>query len=249
MQYYHFSVITIFPEIVEQFCDIGVFGRAVTRELIRVTTINPREFTNDVHRTVDDEPFGGGAGMVFKPQPLYHAIRDARKSNPGPVVYLSPAGNKLDHKRVLAFSRLPGITLLCGRYEGIDQRIVDHFVDEEISIGDYVLSGGEPAALVLMDAVARHRAGVVKESDSVQQDSFYDGLLDHPHYTRPAVFNGEHVPEILLSGDHARILEWRQKMKLIQTLTRRPDLLASAVLSPEQEKWLNEIRRGLKKLL
>ncbi len=246
---YQFSVITIMPELFEPFARTGVFGRAVAAGLLELDLINPRDFTNDVHRTVDDEPFGGGAGMVFKPQPLYHAIKTAGKRNAGPVIYLSPAGRKLDHEQVMRLSSLDGVTLLCGRYEGVDQRIIDHFVDEEISIGDYVLSGGEPAALVFMDAVARQREGVVKEKASVEHDSFYDGLLDHPHYTRPARFDGESVPDVLLSGDHKRIHEWRQKMKLVQTLTRRPDLLETADLTPEQKKWLIEIRNGLKQLL
>ena len=246
MSCFHFSVITIFPQMLEAFTRHGVFGRAVTGGLIQVTLIDPRDFTDDVHRSVDDEPFGGGPGMVFKPLPLYRAIRSAKKTNSGPVVYLSPAGSRLTHSRVLEYANLEGVTILCGRYEGVDQRIIDRFVDDEISIGDYVLSGGEPAATVLMDAISRQLPGVVKEEESVRQDSFFDGLLDHPHYTRPAVFDGEVVPDVLLSGDHGRIHEWRQKMKLLQTLMRRPDLLESATLTPEQKKWLIEIRNGLK---
>jgi len=249
MTSYPFSIITIFPEFFDVFTSVGVFGRAVAAARIQVNTINPRDFTKDVHRTVDDVPFGGGPGMVFKPQPVAKAIQTARKQHDGPVVYLSPAGRPLTHDKVLELAALPGLTLLCGRYEGVDQRIVDRYVDEEISIGDYVLSGGEPAAMVVMDAVARQLPGVVKESESVEKDAFYDGLLDHPHYTRPATFSGVTVPDVLLSGDHRKIEIWRQKMKLVQTLVRRPDLLASARLSPEQRKWLNEIRDDLQKHL
>ncbi|NOZ12067.1 MAG: tRNA (guanosine(37)-N1)-methyltransferase TrmD [Acidobacteria bacterium] len=244
---YRFSVITIFPELFKPFCKTGVFGRGVSNRLLSVSTINPRDFTTDNYHSVDDEPFGGGSGMVFTPLPLYKAIQKSKKSTPGPVVFLTPAGTPLTHARVVSLSKLDGITLLCGRYEGIDQRIVDLFVDEEISIGDYVLSGGEPAAIVLMDAIARQCSGVVKEAASVENDSFFDGLLDHPHYTRPAEFNRKKVPQVLLSGDHKRIQKWRMKMKLVETLTKRPDLLLTARLSPEQKKMLTEIREELRK--
>ncbi len=246
---YRFSVITIFPELFKPFCEAGIFGRGISNGLLNLSTINPRGFTTDNYHSVDDEPFGGGSGMVFTPLPLYKAIRQAKKTTPGPVIFLTPAGTPLTHTKVVSLSKLDGMTLLCGRYEGIDQRIVDLFVDEEISIGDYVLSGGEPAALVIMDAVARQRAGVVKETESVENDSFFDGLLDYPHYTRPAEFNGRKVPGVLLSGDHKRIRKWRMKMKLVETLTKRPDLLLTARLSPEQKKMLAEIREELRKNL
>ncbi len=246
MEPFKFSIITIFPELFEPFCKLGVFGRGISTGLLQVETINPREFTTDHYHSVDDEPFGGGAGMVFTPLPLYKAIQKSKKSVSGPVIFLTPAGQPLTHKKVVEFSRLAGVTLLCGRYEGIDQRIVDLFVDEEISIGDYVLSGGEPAAMVVMDAIARQRKGVVKEGDSVKNDSFFDGLLDHPHYTRPAEFNRRKVPEVLLSGNHKQIAAWRMKMKLVETLTKRPDLLTKATLTADQKKLLNEIRRKLR---
>ncbi len=243
-----FTVVTIFPDMFSPFTSLGVFGRAVDRGDIAVDLIDPRTFTRDVHRTVDDEPFGGGAGMVFKPQPLIKSIRQARKSNPGPVLYLSPAGQPFSHDRARELARETGLILLCGRYEGIDQRVIDKHVDEEISIGDYVLSGGEPAAMVIMDAVARMKPGTVKEQDSVENDSFFDGLLDHPHYTRPAEYDGLSVPEVLLSGDHKRIREWREKQKLLLTLTRRPELLAKANLTSEQKAWLKEIRDAIQKM-
>lgn len=243
-----FSIITIFPDMFSPFMSLGVFGRAVERGDIAVDLIDPRTFTSDVHRTVDDVPFGGGAGMVFKPQPLVKSIRSARKSNPGPVVYLSPTGRPFSHETACRLSEEPGLILLCGRYEGIDQRVIDKHVDEEISIGDYVLSGGEPAALVVMDTIARLIPGTVKEPDSVEQDSFFDGLLDHPHYTRPAQFDGMHVPEVLLSGDHKRIREWREMQKLLLTLSRRPDLLAKAELTTEQETWLKQILNGIQNM-
>ncbi len=246
MAVFKFSVISIFPELFEPFCKVGVFGRGISNGLLGLDTINPREFTTDNYHSVDDEPFGGGSGMVFTPLPLYKAIQKSKKSTPGPVIFLTPAGKTLTHARVVSLSKLDGMTLLCGRYEGIDQRIVDLFVDEEISIGDYVLSGGEAAALVLMDAIARQRKGVVKESESVENDSFFDGLLDHPHYTRPAEFNKRKVPDVLLSGDHGKIAKWRMKMKLVETLTKRPDLLNKASLTPEQEKMLADIREELR---
>jgi len=242
-----FSVITIFPELFTPFSEVGVFGRGIKNGLLSLKTINPRDFATDNYHSVDDEPFGGGSGMVFTPFPLYKAIQKSKKSTAGPVIFLTPAGTPLTHSKVLSLSRLSGMTILCGRYEGVDQRIVDLFVDEEISIGDYVLSGGEPAAMVIMDAIARQHAGVVKEADSVENDSFFDGLLDHPHYTRPAEFNRRKVPEVLLSGDHQRIAQWRMKMKLVETLTKRPDLLLTASLSPEQKKVLIEIREELRK--
>lgn len=243
-----FTIITIFPDLFDPFITLGVFGKAVSRGEISVNLLDPRTFTRDAHRTVDDEPFGGGAGMVFKPQPLIKSIKTARKTNPGPVVYLSPTGRPFCHDMARRMSQEPGIVLLCGRYEGVDQRVIDKHVDQEISIGDYVLSGGEPAAMVIMDAVARLKPGTVKEQDSVEQDSFFDGLLDHPHYTRPATYDGMKVPDVLLSGDHRRIREWREKQKLLLTLIRRPDLLAGAELTAEQETWLREIRNALQNM-
>jgi len=222
----------------------GGFRKEICIEVDRETE---RITVTDNYHSVDDEPFGGGAGMVFTPLPLYKAIQKSKKIITGPVIFLTPAGTPLTHPKVIALSQLSGMTLLCGRYEGIDQRIVDLFVDEEISIGDYVLSGGEPAAMVIMDAIARQRTGVVKETESVQNDSFFDGLLDHPHYTRPAEFNKRKVPEVLLSGDHGKIARWRMKMKLVETLTKRPDLLLNASLTPEQKKMLTEIREELRK--
>ncbi|MCK5878293.1 MAG: tRNA (guanosine(37)-N1)-methyltransferase TrmD [Holophagae bacterium] len=243
----NFSVITIFPELFAPFREVGVFGRGIRSGLLSLDTINPRDFTTDNYHSVDDEPFGGGSGMVFTPLPLYKSIQKSKKSTDGPVIFLTPAGTPLTHQKVVSLSKLDGLTLLCGRYEGIDQRVADLFVDEEISIGDYVLSGGEPAAIVLMDAIARQRPGIVKEAESVKNDSFFDGLLDHPHYTRPTEFNKRKVPEVLLSGNHGRIAEWRMKMKLVETLTKRPDLLINASLTPQQKKMLADIREELRK--
>lgn len=246
---FKFSVITIFPEMFDTFCSVGIFGRAVKNGILKFEAINPRDFTKDNYNSVDDDPYGGGAGMVFKPLPLYKSIKKAKENNKGKVVFLTPSGVPFKNSKAKEIANGNEIIFLCGRYEGIDQRIVDLFVDEEISVGDYVLSGGEPAAICLMDSIARHIKGVVKEEDSVVNDSFYDGLLDHPHYTRPEVFNGVRVPDVLLSGNHEKIKLWREKMKLIETLTKRPDLLSNLDLTKEQKKILRDITWELRKHL
>ncbi len=238
---YKFSVITIFPELFKPFLEVGVFGRAVKNNILEFDLINPRNFTTDNYNSVDDEPYGGGAGMVFKPLPLYKSIKKAKESNKGKVIFLTPSGKPFTSEKAKQLALDEEIIILCGRYEGVDQRIIDLFVDEEISIGDYVLSGGELAAMCITDAVARHIKGVVKEEESVVNDSFYSGLLDHPHYTRPETFNGLSVPEVLLSGNHEKIRLWREKMKLVETLTKRPELLESVELTKEQKKLLREI--------
>jgi len=246
---YKFSVITIFPELFEPFCSVGVFGRAVKNAILNIETINPRDFTNDLYNSVDDVPYGGGAGMVFKPLPLYKSIKKAKKNNKGKVIFLSPAGKKFTSEKSKQFAAEGELILLCGRYEGIDQRIIDLLVDEELSIGDYVLSGGEQAAICVMDSIARHIKGVVKEEASVINDSFYNGLLDHPHYTRPEIFNKMKVPDVLLSGNHKKIDLWRQKMQIVETLTKRPDLIEEVELSKEQKKIIREIQWELRKHL
>ncbi len=243
-----FKVITIFPDFFKPMLEYGVFSRAYKKGLIGFETIDLRDFTNDNYKSVDDEPYGGGSGMVFKPVPLGKAIKKAKSKKETKVVYLTPSGRVFNSDIAKELAKEEELVFICGRYEGIDQRIVDLYVDYEVSIGDYVISGGEPAAMVVIDAIARHVEGVVKEMESVVKDSFYDGLLDYPHYTRPETYNGRKVPEVLLSGDHKRIELWREKMKLVETLTKRPDLLEKAKLTQTQKKLLTEIKEQLRKL-
>lgn len=223
--------VSLFPEMLESGLGYGVVGRAVQNQSIELQYWNPRDDATDKHRTVDDRPFGGGPGMLMMPQPLDDCItrmqsaQEAAGVSASPVIYLSPQGKRLDHQLAKALSALPAITLLCGRYEGVDERLLDKHVSMEISIGDYVLSGGELAALVVVDSVARLLPGVLGHQESAEQDSFVEGLLDCPHYTRPAEWQGRKVPDVLLSGDHAAIARWRQSQALQRTKERRPDLL------------------------
>ncbi|MDP5053640.1 MAG: tRNA (guanosine(37)-N1)-methyltransferase TrmD [Congregibacter sp.] len=220
-------MVTLFPEILGLVSEMGVTGRAVRDARLQMTAVNPRDFTVDRHRSVDDRPYGGGPGMVMRPEPLAAAIH-AGKDFAGaqaPVIYLSPQGRRFDHRRAEALAQLPGLILLAGRYEGVDERLVRTAVDEELSIGDYVLSGGELAALVVVDAVTRLLPGVLGHEDSAAEDSFAQGLLDCPHFTRPERYAQEDVPAVLLSGDHDAIRRWRLKQSLGRTWERRPDLL------------------------
>ncbi len=241
-----FDVITIFPEMVEGACSWGVLGRALKRGIVRLKTWDPRAFAEDPHRTVDDRPYGGGPGMVMKYRPLKAAILAAKGEAPegAPLIYLSPQGERLEQRKVRELAKLPGMILLAGRYEGIDERLIEGgLVDEELSIGDYVLSGGELAALVVIDAVARLLPGVLHREASADQDSYMEGLLDCPHYTRPEEVDGMRVPEVLLSGHHAEIARWRKKQALGRTWLRRPDLLRRRVLSEEEQELLLEFQR------
>lgn len=239
------GVVTLFPEMFAALTDYGVTGRAVKRGQLSVTFSNPRDHAHDRHRTVDDRPFGGGPGMLMKVEPLLKAIDEVKAQAPTAprVVYLSPQGLPLTQKRAEELAELDSIVLLCGRYEGIDERIIDMCVDEEISIGDYVLSGGELGAMVLLDAVTRLIPGVLGHADSAVEDSFSDGLLDCPHYTRPEEFAGQRVPEVLLGGNHAFIRRWRLKQSLGRTWQRRPELLEDQTLSKEQQQLLAEFIR------
>ena len=238
------DVVTLFPEFVLEAARIGVVGRAQARGLLEVGAINPREFANDVHRKVDERPFGGGPGMVMKIEPLARAIDSLRSDGKGEakVIYLSPQGVPLTQRKVVELSAEPRLILVAGRYEGVDERLIESHVDEEISIGDYVLSGGELAAAVVIDAIGRLKEGALGNAQSAEQDSFSDGLLDHPHYTRSDEKGYEGVPEVLMSGDHAAIRRWRLKQSLGRTWLRRPDLLARMTLDPEQQKLLDEFR-------
>jgi tRNA (guanine37-N1)-methyltransferase len=239
------DVITLFPDFVASATRVGVVGRAQERGLLAVSTWNPRDFASDGYRTVDGRPFGGGPGMVMLVEPLRRTIAAVRAADarPARVVYLSPQGAQLTQRRVEELARLPRLALLCGRYEGVDERLLEQEVDEELSIGDYVLSGGELAAAVLVDAIGRLREGALGNAESALQDSFADGLLDCPHYSRPERDGDDVVPAVLLSGDHAAIARWRRKQKLGRTWLRRPDLLARIDLDREARALLDEFRR------
>ncbi|MBS1820313.1 MAG: tRNA (guanosine(37)-N1)-methyltransferase TrmD [Acidobacteria bacterium] len=242
-----FDVVTIFPAMVQQALSAGIVGRAIERKTLDVVVHDLRDFTTDRHRVVDDVPYGGGPGMVLKPEPLFRALDaiEAEDAARPTVLLTSPQGTMLTQAVVERLSRHPRLVLLCGRYEGVDERVRSR-VDEEISIGDYVLSGGELPALVIIDAVARLVPGVVGDEQSVAEDSFGRGLLDFPHYTRPAEVTGSsgdvlRVPDVLLSGNHAEIRRWRKREALSRTLARRPDLLERAVLDDEEVKLLREV--------
>lgn len=241
------DVVTLFPDLVHCVSGCGVTGRAVDRGILDLHCWNPRDYTEDRHRTVDDRPYGGGPGMVMKVEPLRRAIHDARQADAVPplVVYMSPQGRRLDQDAVQRLADLPRLILIAGRYEGIDERLVELEVDEEWSIGDYVLSGGELGAMVVIDACARLLPGALGDEDSAQQDSFMTGLLDCPHYTRPEVYDGRGVPQVLLGGHHAEIERWRRKQALGRTWQRRPDLLEHRVLDEADQRLLDEYRREL----
>lgn len=249
-----YDVITLFPEMFSALSGFGITGRAQERGLYELNCWNPRDFAEDRHRTVDDRPYGGGPGMVMLPLPLEKSIvaakarQNASVGAAGKVIYLSPQGRPLDHRRVLELVAEPAVILLCGRYEGVDQRLIERCVDEEISLGDFVLSGGELPAMVLLDAMIRQLPGALNDEDSAVEDSFVDGLLDCPHYTRPVVYEGMAVPDVLLSGNHAEIRRWRLQQSLGQTRLRRPDLLVGRTLSKEEFRLLEAFRQSEQKV-
>lgn len=237
-----FDVVSIFPEMFAAVTASGITRRALERGLWQLQSWNPRDFADNSYRTVDDRPFGGGPGMVMQAAPLEKAIDAARAARGGgKVIYLSPQGAALTHERVCGLAAGDGAVLLCGRYEGVDERLIERRVDEEISLGDFVLSGGEIAAMALMDACVRQLPGALNDELSAAEESFVAGLLDCPHYTRPEVYEGMPVPEVLLSGHHENIRRWRLKMSLARTRKRRPDLLAQRILSAEEAQLLGEI--------
>ena len=240
-----FDIVTIFPRMVEAGLAEGVVSRGIGRGLLDVAVHDLRDHTSDRHRSVDDVPYGGGPGMVMKPEPLVRAVEHVRatRGQPDAVVLLTPQGRSFRQTEAVRLSGLTHVALLCGRYEGMDERVRELVATEELSIGDYVLSGGELAALVIVDAVSRLVPGVVGDEQSVEEDSFSRGLLDYPHYTRPSEFAGLRVPDVLLSGHHADVRRWRRKAALARTLERRPELLAAASLDDEDRKLLDEIRR------
>lgn len=238
------GVISLFPEMFLSITGHGVTGRAVKNGLISVDCWNPRDFTYDRHHTVDDRPYGGGPGMLMMVEPLRKAIHAAKAAaGDAKVIYLSPQGRKLDQQGVCELAANEKLILVCGRYEGVDERVIQTEIDEEWSVGDYVLSGGELPAMVLIDAVSRFVPGVLGHQASAKEDSFADGLLDHPHYTRPEVLDGMCVPPVLLSGNHAEIDRWRMKQSLGRTWLRRPELLESLALTDEQRMLLAEFQR------
>lgn len=232
------SVLTLFPELIASVVRFGVLGRALERGLLEVVAINPRDYTEDPYRSVDDRPFGGGPGMVMRIEPLERALAAARVGGPARVVLLSPQGRRLTQGTLAQLARESHLILICARYEGVDERFVQAFVEDELSIGDYVLSGGELPALVVIDGVARLLEGALGDERSAREDSFSEGLLDCPHYTRPAEYSGRRVPEVLLSGDHQAIRQWRRQQSLLRTWLRRPDLLARVQLSELDRRLL-----------
>jgi len=237
------DIVTIFPEFFASPLEESIVRRGRDRGLLDIRVHDLRGWTTDRHRVTDDAPYGGGAGMVMKPEPMFAAVEALKAEHPAATtVLLTPQGRVWNQALVREFGARPGFILLCGRYEGVDERVREALVDEEISIGDYVLTGGETAAMVLVETLARQVPGVVGQAESVARDSFFAGLLDYPHYTRPADFRGRAVPEVLLSGDHALIERWRRREALRQTLRKRPDLLAAADLSPEDLRLLAELR-------
>jgi tRNA (guanine37-N1)-methyltransferase len=238
-----FDVVTLFPEMFAAVAGSGITSRALEAGLWSLTTWNPRDFTTDNYRTVDDRPYGGGPGMVMLAEPIERTLDAVKTAGGGRVLYLSPQGRKLDHRRVMELVQEQAVTLLCGRYEGVDERLLARRVDEEISIGDFVLSGGEIAAMALMDAVVRQLPGALGDQQSAIEESFADGLLDCPQYTRPEKYRGEKVPEMLLSGHHENIRRWRLKQALGRTWLRRPDLLEVRSLSNEERLLLEEFRQ------
>jgi tRNA (guanine37-N1)-methyltransferase len=238
-----FDVVTLFPEMFAAVTASGISGRALEAGLWSLGLWNPRDFTRDRYRTIDDRPYGGGPGMVMLAEPLEQALDEARNAGGGKVIYLSPQGRRLDHAKVMELAGRQAVTLLCGRYEGVDERLIRRRVDEELSLGDYVLSGGELAAMAVIDAVVRQLPGALGDEQSAAQESFAGGLLDCPQYTRPEEYRGERVPEVLLSGHHENIRRWRLREALGRTWLRRPELLAARRLSAEEQALLEEFQR------
>jgi tRNA (guanine37-N1)-methyltransferase len=235
-----FEVFTLFPEVFDPYLQTSILQRAIQRDLVEVHLHNIRDWTTDRHHVTDDEPYGGGGGMVMKPEPIFTAVEGVLGSPPAcPVILLTPQGRLFSQSVAQELARLPHLAILCGRYEGVDERVRSHLVTDEISIGDYVLTGGELPALVLIDAITRLVPGVLGDPEGAWDDSHASGLLEYPHYTRPAEFRGWRVPDVLLSGDHARIARWRREQALLRTWQRRPDLLASAPLTEADLRYLD----------
>ena len=236
----NFNILTIFPEIFDIF-NVGLISKSIKKKIIKINTFDIRENSVNKHNHVDSKPYGGGEGMVMMAEPLVKTLSSIKKRQLGKVIYLSPQGKQLDQKKVISLASRKNITLICGRYEGIDQRVIEKYVDEEISIGDFVLSGGEYAAICLIDAISRHIPGVLGNKDSYLKDTFSDGLLKGNVYTKPEIFEDMQVPEVLLSGNHKEIQKWRHENSLLQTFLKRPDLIAKKKLSKKHKKLLEEL--------
>ena len=234
----NYNIITIFPNLINSFSDTGFIKRSIKNDIININIINLREYSANKHKRVDDKTYGGGPGMVMQYKPIYDAIKNIKDS--GPIIYLSPQGEPLTQVKLKKLASEENLTILCGRYEGIDQRVVDDLVDEEISLGDYVISGGESASMVLLEGITRLIPGVVDDEESIKQDSFQSGILDYPHYTKPEEINGMKIPDVLISGNHEKIEIWRRKQALGLTWLKRPELLKNVKLSKEDDKLLKE---------
>lgn len=242
----HIDVLSIFPEMFEGVFGHSILKKAAEKEAVQYNVVNFRDFADNKHQTVDDYPYGGGAGMVLKPQPIFDAVSDLKeraKSSAPRVILMCPQGERYTQKKAEELAKEEHLIFICGHYEGYDERIREHVITDEISIGDYVLTGGELGAMVVVDSVVRLLPGVLGSEESHIQDSFSTGLLEHPHYTRPADFRGLKVPDVLISGNHRLIEEWRMKESLKRTLSRRPDLLEEAELNEQQKKWLDELSK------
>ncbi|GFI61302.1 tRNA (guanine-N(1)-)-methyltransferase [Clostridiales bacterium] len=234
----NFYVLTLFPEMVEGSLSHSIIGRAIKETVISVKAINIRDFSKDKHKHVDDYPYGGGAGMVMQPEPIYDAYRSIKGVFNSRVLYMSPQGKRFDQKMAEELAREESLVFLCGHYEGIDERIIDEIVTDEVSIGDFVLTGGELAAIMIIDAISRLVPGVLNKEESYENESFSGGLLEYPQYTRPPEFMGRRVPDVLLSGHHANIDKWRREQSIIRTYKKRPDMLAGAELSDKEKLFL-----------
>lgn len=242
-----FDIITIFPEIFGSVFSAGIIRKALERGLVEIRVHNLRDYALDKHRQVDDRPYGGGEGMVLRPEPIFTAVESIRPDENKPVYLLSPQGRRFDNRLAEELARQSQIILICGRYEGVDERVIEYLITEEISVGDFVLTGGESAAVVVVEAVSRFVPRVVGKMDSVKHDSFAEELLDFPHYTRPRVYKGMKVPSVLFSGDHEKIARWRRKKSIEKTWLRRPDMLERRELSSEDKRILKEIQRERKR--
>ncbi|WP_408954575.1 tRNA (guanosine(37)-N1)-methyltransferase TrmD [Natroniella sp. ANB-PHB2] len=240
-----FNVLTLFPEMFESVLGTSMLAKAKEQELLSVDLIDIRDYTQDKHRQADDYPYGGGAGMLLKPEPIFRAIDDLDYSKQTPIIFLTPQGETFNQAKAKELASYEELTLLCGHYEGVDQRVREELITDEISLGDYVLTGGELPAMILIDAVARLIPGVLGSQESAIEDSFYQGILDYPQYTRPREYRGLEVPQVLLSGDHGRIERWRRKKALENTLHRRSDLLEGVDLSVQDQELLAEIKQEL----
>ncbi|MDR7856356.1 tRNA (guanosine(37)-N1)-methyltransferase TrmD [Tissierella sp.] len=238
------DILTLFPEFISTILDWSIIGRACDEHIVEINSINIRDFSKNKHKKVDDYPFGGGAGMVMQPEPIFDAISSVKSPN-SRVIYLSPQGKSFDQCLANELSKETHLILLCGHYEGVDNRIIENYVDEEVSIGDYVLTGGEIPAMVLLDSIIRLLPGVLRTDESFIEDSHYNGLLEYPQYTRPREFNGHCVPEVLLSGNHGRIKSWRREESLKATLKKRPDLLKDRIFTKEEKVILDKVNSQL----